>query len=278
MLPNLVIIGAMKCGTTSLHYYLNLHPEITMTTRKELDFFVEKKYVNKGLPWYEQHFQGDTKILGEASPNYTNQGKFPGVPERMYATLPTAKLIYLVRDPIQRMVAHYVHEYSSGAEQRPMAIALTEPAGNMYLDRSLYHAQISAFLNYFPRDQLLIVAAEDLRHQTAATLKDIFTFLDVDANFYSSKFSRQRHQSDRKRHKNQVGTAIAKSDLMKRLMKKVPHPWRGAVEDIIYRPFSQPINKPILTPETHSQLQQLLADDIHQFRQLTGHSFPGWTV
>ena len=68
MLPNLLIIGAMKCGTTSLHNYLNLHPEIYMQQEKELDYFIEKKNYKKGLNWYKSKFNSkNSKILGESS-------------------------------------------------------------------------------------------------------------------------------------------------------------------------------------------------------------------
>src|SRR3712207_3099155 len=106
----------MKCATTSLHYYLNLHPQISMSEKKELDFFVREKHWDKGVEWYKSNFHGngETKIYGEASPNYTLHPIFSGVPERMYSVVPEAKLIYVVRDPIDRMISHYIHEYTKG--------------------------------------------------------------------------------------------------------------------------------------------------------------------
>jgi hypothetical protein len=68
MLPNLIIIGAMKCATTSLHYYLNLHPEILMSEEKQLDFFISELNWNKGIEWYESNFTDKAKIYGETSP------------------------------------------------------------------------------------------------------------------------------------------------------------------------------------------------------------------
>ena len=72
MLPNLIIIGAMKCGTSALHRYLGLHPEISMSDEKELNFFIEGMNWEKGLAWYESMFTGKAKVHGESSPDYTN--------------------------------------------------------------------------------------------------------------------------------------------------------------------------------------------------------------
>src|SRR4051812_36085465 len=99
MLPNLIIIGAARAGTTSLYHYLRSHPEIWMSPEKELYFFVEDHNWKRGIEWYERHFPAGTPVRGEASTFYTHFPIRPGVPERIAALLPSAKLIYLVRDP-----------------------------------------------------------------------------------------------------------------------------------------------------------------------------------
>jgi hypothetical protein len=77
MLPNLVVIGGAKCGTTSLHHYLSLHPEIFMSHPKELDFFIEEANWNKGIRWYESKFKAPGKVIrGESSPRYTRYPTF----------------------------------------------------------------------------------------------------------------------------------------------------------------------------------------------------------
>jgi hypothetical protein len=91
-LPNTVIIGAMKCGTTSLHTYLDCHPSISMSRRKETNFFVHHQNWSKGLGWYRSHFTEDKPVIGESSPNYARYPVFPGVPERMHMVVPTPSL------------------------------------------------------------------------------------------------------------------------------------------------------------------------------------------
>lgn len=103
MRPNLVVIGAAKCGTTSLHEYLNAHPQIAMSREKELDFFVAEKNWSRGLDWYEAQFE-DAPIRGESSVSYAAFPEYQGVPERIVRALPDARVIYLVRDPVERVV------------------------------------------------------------------------------------------------------------------------------------------------------------------------------
>src|SRR5689334_4168641 len=92
-LPNLIIIGGLKCGTTSIHHYLGLHPEINMSKPKELNFFVAELNWDLGLGWYEGRFDGRFSVRGESSPHYTNLPYFKGVPERIERQISGAKLI-----------------------------------------------------------------------------------------------------------------------------------------------------------------------------------------
>ena len=109
MLPNLIVIGAAKCGTTSLHAYLDEHPEIAMSREKELHFFVDRKNWGRGIEWYEAQFDASAPVRGESSPGYSAYPLYEGVAERMARVVPDAKLVYLVRDPVERVVSHYTH-------------------------------------------------------------------------------------------------------------------------------------------------------------------------
>ncbi|MGC4020653.1 MAG: sulfotransferase domain-containing protein [Cyclobacteriaceae bacterium] len=106
-----MIIGAMKAGTTSLHDYLSKHPDVFMSVQKELDFFVEQKNWKLGIDWYKKQFPVSTIAIGESSPNYTKSLIFGNVPDKIKSILPDVKLIYILRDPIKRLVSHYSHQY-----------------------------------------------------------------------------------------------------------------------------------------------------------------------
>ncbi len=116
-LPNLIVIGSQKCGTSGLHYYLGLHPEISMSTPKELDFFIAERNYPLGLDWYRSQFDPQAKVRGESSPNYTAYPQHVGVPERMHSIVPEARLLYMVRDPIDRIAAHWVHNFAKRRER-----------------------------------------------------------------------------------------------------------------------------------------------------------------
>src|SRR5688572_24468381 len=111
MLPNFFIIGAMKAGTTSLWQYLRRHPEIFMSKLKEPGYFTEELRWDQGIEWYRSLFDdaGSARAVGEASTSYTKWPRFAGIPARMHALVPEARLIYLVRDPGDRIRSHYIH-------------------------------------------------------------------------------------------------------------------------------------------------------------------------
>ena len=127
-LPNLIVIGGLKCGTTSLHHYLNLHPQIAMSRPKELNFFVAELNWELGSEWYASHFDARAASAARPRPHYTNLPRFAGVAERMRELLGDgARLVYMVRDPIERMLSHYLHNVGGGYESRPIAEALADP-------------------------------------------------------------------------------------------------------------------------------------------------------
>jgi hypothetical protein len=145
-LPNRLVIGGLKCGTTSLHHYLSLHPEVSMSRPKELNFFVAELNWELGSEWYASHFDRDARVRGETSPHYTNLPRFDGVAGRMRELLGAgARIVYMVRDPIERMLSHYFHNLGGGYDSRPIEQALGDP-GSAYIARSRYAMQIAPYL------------------------------------------------------------------------------------------------------------------------------------
>ncbi len=122
-------------------------------------------------------------MRGEASPGYTSPS-FPEVAERMARIVPEGRLIYLVRDPIERALSHYLHHRAEGTEQRPIEEALLDPH-SQYLQRSRYHARLEPYLAYFSREQILICAQEDLLARRWATLRELYRFAGEEDTFWS---------------------------------------------------------------------------------------------
>jgi hypothetical protein len=160
-IPNFLIIGAMKAGTTSLYKYLRSNPQVFMPAKEEPNFFVDEEDVgrwNRGLGWYEQLFEGaeEAVAVGEASPKYTNYPHHEGVPARVAKVIPDARLIYLVRHPIERIVSHYrlAVRMRPRLASKPLEETLLH---RTRVDASRYAMQIEQYLQYFPREQLLII-------------------------------------------------------------------------------------------------------------------------
>ncbi|MFC1867059.1 sulfotransferase [Thermodesulfobacteriota bacterium] len=276
-LPNLIIIGAAKCGTTSLHYYLGLHPEISMSREKELNFFIGKSNWDKGIEWYRSNFRGHSKIHGESSPAYTTYPFLRGVPARMHSILPGVKLIYSVRDPIDRIISQYIHNYTTGLEHRKIEDALNQLDNNRYVYRSKYFTQLEQYMAYFQKSNIQITTLEDLQNNRMQTLKTIFHFLGVDETFYSPKFNQIRHKSSEKGRKSRMGLILKRLSDTK-VAKIFSTDTRIRVGRIAYLPFSTKIERPALSDSLRERLAEYLIDDITRLREYTGHEFKDWCV
>jgi Sulfotransferase domain len=275
-LPNLVIIGAMKCGTTSLHYYLSLHPEIIMSREKELDFFVREGNRDRGVEWYRSNFVGDASIYGEASPKYTSYPHCNGVPERICSVLPDAKLIYIIRDPIERMLSEYTHRSACGSETRPLAEALTDHNGS-YFYRSRYFMQLEQYLKFYPPSRILIITQGDLLNRRSDTLREVFRFLGVDDSFQSLRFTIAKHKSRNKRQLSLLGEALMRMPGMGPLKNRAPSLY-GYLSWCICYPFSRSMEQPVLNPQLRRELAEYLKDDIQRLRSYTGRDFTEWSL
>ena len=277
-LPNLIVIGAQKSGTTSLHYYLGLHPQISMSREKELEFFMVDRNWHKGVEWYKSHFTTEAKVHGESSPNYTAYPAWGGVPERMYSVIPDTKLIYVLRDPIERMVSQYVQYVAVGLEDRPVEAAFRVLNNhNAYARRSRYFMQLQQYLEFFPRSNILMITAEDLLNERRKTLEKVFAFLCVDETFYSPKFHNIKHGSGGRRRKNRIGLVL-KQFAESNIAKVFSTDMRMKMGQVIELAFSREIPRPVLDESSRAELVRFLKEDIDRLREFTGSDFSAWCV
>jgi hypothetical protein len=272
-LPNLVVIGAQKCGTSGLHYILGTHPEISMSTPKELNFFIGERNWSRGVGWYREHFDPEASVRGESSPNYTTYPHHLGVPERMHEVVPGAKLIFLVRDPLERIAAHWVHNYAKRRERGDLRATLLHP-NTTYVLRSKFHAQLRQFLNHYALSQVLVIDQEDLRLRRSKTLREVFGFLGVDPYFEHPSFHGERHRTTRKRRATALGVKVQplrRTAVGSRLPKAL---WNALDVGVLGRPIPRPDVRGALGPE----VIEVLHEDADRLRELTGRSFENWSV
>jgi len=196
VLPNFLIIGAARSGTTTLYNRLQGHPDIYLpaSKRPEPHFFLKGAELGRGLRYYEERYfsrWSGQKAVGEASTSYVFGAD---VPQRIRASLPDVKLICLLRNPVERAFSGYWHTVASGLETLSFedaiaregarktqlaGTALGEIAPFAYVERGLYHEQLLRWLRVFERSALKIVLFDDLIGQPEAMLHDIVRFLGV---------------------------------------------------------------------------------------------------
>lgn len=179
-LPNFLICGIQKGGTTALYEYLRAHPDVFMPKRKELCFF--DQHWNEGLDWYAAHFAaaGRARAIGEASPHYM---RFEHVAQRIRETLVAPKLLFILRDPTSRAFSNYNYNLGRG-QQDPrvnfeQAIA-TDDGRLRYLDKGFYLRDLGRFAELVGREHMLVLHAEDLRAHPERTLARAFRHIGVD--------------------------------------------------------------------------------------------------
>lgn len=194
----MLVIGAMKCGTSALHEMLDEHPDVGMAPGKELNFFIgpeEPPAVDpdewwrygqwhRGLDWYRRQFDGAAPVRGESSPGYTDPSH-PMAARRIHDVIPRVRLVYLVREPLARAVSQWRHHVRDGTESRPIAEALLDPE-SQYVARSRYLERIGPFLDLFAAEQLLIVVQERLRDHRDATLRRVLEHIGADPGRWTS--------------------------------------------------------------------------------------------
>ncbi len=283
-LPTFFIIGAPKAGTTSLHYYLDQHPEIQMSTIKEPNFFAppdgsahEKRRVGD-LGKYERLFDAAVAVRGEASTSYTDHPRRSGVPQRIKQFVPDAKFLYLVRDPIARTMSHYRHLVAGEGERRPLAEIIGErPRGDSpCVCPSLYALQLELYLRDFPQERVLVIDQAELLADRRSTLSEIFAFLSVDSTVDSSRFDEELLRTGERRSYPPGFARFVGLEVVPRV-QWMPGGLRRRLRRTMERALP-PLQTEALGEELRARLAELYAGDVARLRELTGKAFASWSV
>jgi len=264
-IPNFIVIGAARSGTTSLFQYLDAHPQIGMSPVKELNFFSRPAYEKKGVNWYQDRFPKRDNLLaiGEASTSYTTYPYAPDVAARIAAYNPEIRLIYVVRNPLERYISHFLQRTKAGTETRQFDETFQDLEKETFTWQGRYYYQLSQYLRVFPKDQLLVISFDRIKSDTNQVVQDLYHFLGV------SEFSTEEVTS--KTH-NAAGNVYRKK-LFGLLVLRF---YRAYIEQRNF-PFrfkkffstvanwgAIPVDKPVLKPEQRQQLIDFYREDSQQ--------------
>ncbi len=309
-LPNFIVIGAAKSGTTSLYRYLREHPEIYMPPIKEPEFFsfMGKKIDPKDFKqapanfavtdWNEYHSlfkDGEgKKAIGEASPGYIYSQEAPG---RIKEHIPHAKLIAILRDPAVRAYSHFnmrlnkshadvvdpVKDFEEVLAAENYRIGEGWGPGYHYRARGFYYEQLKRYYDLFPAEQIRVYLYEDLRRDPAAVMKDIFQFLGVDDTFvpdFKKIHNKGRYQAV---VKNRVWhDFLTRGNPVKTLLKPLfnSETRQGVKKFLVNKNMTSApaAEKSGLDPQIRRGLVDIYKEDILKLEKLIGRDLSAWRV
>ena len=285
-MPDFFIIGAAKCGTTTLYKYLCRHPSVFMSTPKEMSFFSKDHVYAQGLEWYAELFAAakPTQICGEASTTYTRWPHYQQTAQRLAAVQPNAKLVYIVRNPVDRLYSFYAHRMrETVTESFEEFVAHTDEA----VESGKYMAQIRQFFAEFDERQLLILFTDDLRDHPQLVLDDLGMFLGLSPFDFTEAGPILANEGGGKHYAAaSVTQSIAnfkRAPLIEPILKCIPSSLRSAgYQWLADGPIGSRLRRRHLgslspmTSDMRLQLQQLYHEDICELEAHTGRNLSHW--
>ena len=276
MYPNFIIAGAEKSGTTSLSFYLSEHPDIYIPRVKELHFFENANNYSKGLGWYEKQFAGckGEKAVGECTPFYMYDDTCA---EKIKKAFPEIKILFILRNPVDRAYSNYWHQVRGGKEFLPFEAALEREQRRIkksrfhsltysYLDKGFYSIQIKRFFDLFDSKQLCIVIFEEFKKHPDKVLNQIYDFLGVDAiNHQDAVVSSIKNKS--------IVPRSVYMQFFARKVLKTSAAFRAVAK--INLKFGY-IDYPGMKKATRNMLNNKYLNDIKQLENMTHKSFQSW--
>jgi hypothetical protein len=296
VMPNFLIIGAAKSGTTSLYHYLKEHPQVYMSPIKETRFFAlgldeKKSYTDvrdqklvansvHSLEAYQDLFKNVSNevAIGEDSPLYLYHAH---AAERIKKMLPDVRLIAILRNPADRAFSHFIHSVRINAEPlKNFAEALeAEPLRNgqniawsHYFARGLYYEQVKRYFDLFDKEQIKIYVYDDLRKDPVLLMQDIYRFLGINDTFLPNTTLKHGVGGT---YKSALLPRLVESQFYKTILgpmyRKIPLPIR---ENFLQRYLTNP--KPTMPPDIRRQLVERYRDDILKLQDLLSRDLSVW--
>lgn len=269
--PDFMYAGASRCGSSWLYASLCEHPEIQMPSIDPVNFFDVRYF--KGYEWYEKllpNSQGQN-IIGETSPGYM---KNQFAPKRIIEHAPNTKVIFTVRDPVDRAFSEWWHEKSFGNLNWDFESALYHhPAFDTLVSPGFYDHHLCRFYDYFDEEQISVMFFKDFKLDNEAYIQTIYSFLEVDDSFTPSTVGEQRNEAS---HMHPV---------LNQLKSKVYHSTSERLQEKILRPVYEPIKRVLerkstykqgVNPDIRRKFEQIYQEDIRSLESRTGRDLSHW--
>jgi len=289
--PNLFVVGIMKAGTTSLARHLGAHPEIFMTTDpKEPTYFLTREQLLDVLPGVEKRgfWRGEGRYLklfkaaehfpirGEASANYARLNRVTDVAERIARFNPAARIIVIMRDPVERTISHYWYMVRFFGERRSMLSAIGQDPD--YTDTSHYVMQLRPYLERFGTGNVFTLTTEALRDEGERTMMAVFRWLGVDDSFVPPELSERANEAPEiilQVRGRGLLHEFRHSGLWNQLSPLVPSSVRRLARRFSERPVTRQHTD--LGP-VRDYLRGVQGPQVVELEDMLGRRFPEWTT
>jgi len=286
-MPNFFIVGAPKAGTTSLYRYLSEHPQVFMSKPKEVNFFSCEEIEKQGLYYnsfkvhtideYERLFNNadGKKTVGEASVSYLF---YPNTPLKIKNLIPNAKIIILLREPVERAYSHYLMDKRLGLVDLDFDEIVYKKKKHKFLDLyyqqyielGLYFEQVFRYLSTFGENQVKIYLFDDIKNNLPKVLEDLFGFLEIDANL---KIDPNKKYNTFSMPKNNFIILLYSSNIIRKIFNTIiPVSMKENVMNI----FFEKVKKPKMNLETIRHLKKFYKSDLMKLENLIKKDLSSW--
>lgn len=270
--PTFLVIGAQRAATTTLYAWLREHPAIFLPRLKETNFLLDVGAWDRGVAWYESLYEAGASHAhrGDVSPAYTLFPRFRHAPERAAEVVPEARLVYLVREPVSRMVSAWAQLVGAGFEHRPLDEALRREAH--YTWGSCYALQLERWLAHFERERLLVLRTEDLAADPGGALDRVLAHLGLPPGWRPEQPRALNATAGKQtvpRPLHRAAAALEAAGLARPARALGPTGRLG-------RRVARPLPPPRLDPGLARDLAALFRDDVARLRALVGPEMDLW--
>jgi hypothetical protein len=278
------VIGAPKCGTTSLCSILAEHPEVGFSIPKEPRFFSHDEIYARGFDWYHGLFpeRDGKQSVGEGSTSYATDSRDTVSAQRIHQHFPDAKLVYCVRHPLERIESIWMDHrisrhvpgtsYSESVLKGDFSSDLIANPG--FIETSRYQARLAPYRALFPEEQIAVLFLEDRILAPGKSLGAIFDFLGISrAGLDAEVKNRANHISSERRFPNHLGAALRRLPGWSRVHARLPGSLRGGVDRVTSTRF---VERPTWSPDAYGLAADALAEDSARFLEYCGKPASFW--